>query len=315
VKFAPRLLIGVHEAVLLALLVGVLGYAAWADPSFVKRVTQLELSTHAVELALLSLPMTLIIISGGIDLSVGSAMALAGVVFGISFEAGAPMWVSALAALATGACGGAFNGLFVTRLGVHPLIVTLASFAAFRGLAEGISKGRPISGFPDTFQTFGNASFVGVPIPLLICTFAAAAAIVLASRTTLGFRIYAIGGNERAALYSAIPVDRIKLLLYTLSGTVAAFAALILVARRNTAKADIGASMELEVITAVVLGGTSIYGGRGRILGTILGVILIHEVREFVSWHWEQEEVILIVVGAILIASVLLNNLASRRRA
>jgi rhamnose transport system permease protein len=314
-KTPRRIGIGIHEAVLVLLLAGVLFAAYRKDPSFISREAQLELSTHAAELALLALPMTLVIISGGIDLAVGSTMALAGVVFGLLFEAHAPIWLSAVAALATGAAGGALNGAFVTRLGVHPLIVTLASLAAYRGLAEGISVGRPISGFPDAFQKIGTGSLLGVPAPLIIFIIAALGAHLLASRTTFGFRVYSIGGNERAAKYSGIPVDRIKLLLYTLSGTTAALAALLFAARRNTAKADMGADIELDVITAVVLGGANINGGRGRVLGTVLGVVLIHELREFVSWHWSRSEVILIVVGAILIASVLLNNLASRRRA
>jgi len=197
---------------------------------------------------------------------------------------------------------------------VEPLIVTLASMAAYRGLAEGISKGRPISGFPDGFQWLGTGAVMGVPVPLIILMIAAMIAIVVASRTTYGFRVYAIGCNERAAGYSAIPVARVKFLLYTMSGTVAALAGVLLVARRNTAKADLGTGIELEVITGVVLGGTSIFGGRGRILGTLLGILLIHEVREFVSWHWQKDELILIVIGAILIVSVLLNNLAVRWR-
>jgi rhamnose transport system permease protein len=292
----------------------VLAGAAWLDPRFVSRAAQLELSTHAAELALLALPMSLIIISGGIDLSVGSTMALAAVVLGLLFEGGAPITLAACAAVATGALAGALNGVFIARIGVHPLIVTLASLAAYRGLAEGISLARPISGFPPAFLRLGEGTLAGIPIPLIIVLAASIAFAAIARRTVLGFRVYAIGDSEPAARSAGIPVNRIKMLLYTASGAAAGLAAVLFIARRNTAKADVGAGIELEVITAVVLGGTSIFGGRGTILGTILGVALIHEVRELVSWHWQHDELILIVIGSILIASVLLNNFAGGAR-
>jgi rhamnose transport system permease protein len=122
-----------------------------------------------------------------------------------------------------------------------------------------------------------------------------------------------MGHNETASRYSGLPVERIKLLIYSLSGAMAGLAAVLFVARRNTAKADIGAGMELDVITAVVLGGTSIFGGRGRIVGTLLGVLLIHETREFVSWRWNNDELIFVVVGVLLIAAVLINSAVTGR--
>jgi len=309
---APRHFRHFHEATLLAILTLLLLLAYSLDPAFLSPSTQLELSTHAFELALLALPMSFIIISGGIDLSIGATMALSAVVLGLLFESGAPMWLAAIAAIATGTSAGLINGIFVSFIRVHPLIVTLATMAAFRGLAEGITLGRPISGFPDDFTWWGTGALVGLPIPLLLFAAAALAAILLRSRTVAGFWPYPIGDNERAARYAAIPVDRVKLILYTAAGSAAAISGIIYAARRNTAKADIGTGIELEVITAVVLGGTSIFGGRGTILGTLLGIVLIHEIHEFVSWHWQHDELILIVVGSILIGSVLLNNLASR---
>jgi rhamnose transport system permease protein len=305
-----RLLPGAHEWVLLGIILALGAVAAWKEPGFVTWEAQLELAGHAGEVMLAALVMTLIVLSGGIDLSIGSAVALCAVVFGLSFEAGAPVWACAGAALATGAVAGAVNGAFVAGLRVHPLVVTLATLAAYRGLAEGISEGRPISGFPDGFQWIGTGSAWGVPVPVWVCGVAVVLAGVLTARGVMGFRVYAIGDSERAARYAGVPVDRAKLVLYTLSGVVAGVCAVLLVARRNTAKADMGAGLELEAITAVVLGGASINGGRGRVLGTVLGVVLIHEVREFVSWHWARDELILIVVGAILVGAVLLNNVA-----
>jgi len=302
-----------HELVLAALLVGLLAAAGAADRAFLGFAVQAELSTHVWELALMALPMTLIIIAGGIDLSVGAMMALCAVVLGLTYEAGVSAWVGAALAVLAGVAAGALNGLFVAWVRVHPLIVTLATLAAYRGVAEGISLARPISGFPESFAMIGRGQLAGVPIPGVIFGAAAVAATVALARTVFGRAIYAIGNNEAATRLSGIPVARIKLWVYTLSGAAAGLAAVMFVARRNTAKADIGAGVELDVITAVVLGGASIFGGRGRILGTLLGVLLIHETREFVSWRWERDELNLIVIGVLLIVSVLLNRVFSQR--
>ena len=152
------------------------------------------------------------------------------------------------------------------------------------------------------------------PSPAIVFIVAAIITAIILAKTPFGRSIYAMGFNETACRFSGIPTQRIKLLLYTLAGTTASIAAMFFVARRNTAKADIGTQMELDVITAVVLGGTSIFGGRGRILGTVLGVLLIHETREFVNWHWSDQVLILIVTGVLLILSVLLNTLLTPRK-
>jgi rhamnose transport system permease protein len=305
---------GRHELVLVVLLGTVLGLAAWMDPAFIAPRTQLDIATHAVELAVLALPMTLIITTGGIDLSVGSTMALASVVLGMAHEARAPIWLACMAALAAGTAAGALNGFFVAKVRVHPLLITLATLAAYRGLAEGISRGRPMSGFPDGFLELGSGTTLGVPTPLVLVIPAVLVVGLVATRTVWGTWTYAVGGNERAADYCGIPVAGLKFVLYTVSGFAAALCAIMFAAWRDTAKADVGAGIELEVITAVVLGGTSIFGGRGTVIGTVLGVALVHELREFVGWRWGHDEIILIVIGATLIGSVLLTNLLSRRK-
>jgi rhamnose transport system permease protein len=276
--------------------------------------TQVELSTHVAEVALLAIPMGLIVIAGGIDLSVGSIMALAAVTLGLAYEAGAPLSVSCLCALVAGGAAGALNGSFVAFARIHPLIVTLATLAAFRGLAEGISLGRPMSGFPGGLLRIGSQTVAGLPTLVwcfLVAGALAAGALALAVR---GRWIFAVGGNARASRGCGVPARRLTFALYTLSGVMAGVAAVAFVARRNTAKADVGTGIELDVITAVVLGGVSIFGGRGTIAGTLLGVLLIHEVREFVSWRWQSDELILLVIGTILIGSVLLGNVGFTRR-
>ena len=302
-----------HEVLLAVLLVALLAAAGWLEPRFVALDTQVSLAADLWEPALAALAMTLIIITAGIDLSVASAVALAAVVMGLAFERGMSPVAAAALAVGAGAVLGAINGVFVAYVRVHPLIVTLATYSAYRGVAEGISFGRSISGFPAELKWLGQGTLAGVPVPAIVFAAAAVAAAIFLGRTTVGRAIYAIGHNETAARFSGLAVDRIKLLLYTLSGVAAGAAAVMHVARFDTAKADAGEGMELDVITAVVLGGTSIFGGRGRILGTVLGVVLIHETRKFVSWRWQNAELILIVVGALLILSVLANTLLSRK--
>jgi len=241
-------------------------------------------------------------------------MALSAVVFGLCFAHGLPIWLGATLALFSGAAAGLLNGVFIAYVRVHPLIVTLATLAAYRGIAEGISLGKPFSGFPAGFARLGQGTLLGLPIPGILFLVALLVMALLLARTPLGLRLSAIGYNETASRYSGLAVTRIKLWLYTTSGLTAAVAALLFVARRNTAKADIGTGMELDVITAVVLGGTSIFGGRGRLLGTVLGVLLIHETREFVSWQYARDELNLIVIGALLLLSVLADGLLSPRR-
>ncbi len=302
-----------HETVLAMLIIALLLSASVLSPSFTTVKTQVGLSSDMWELALLALPMTLIIITAGIDLSIGSIMALSAVVLGMTFEAGANPWVAAMCGIMAGTACGVFNGLTVAKLKVHPLIVTLATLAAFRGIAEGISLGRPISGFPASFTEFGTGTFGGVPIPGLIFAVLALLFAIALARTPFGLSIYAIGHNPLASRYSGLPVARITVAVYALAGAVAGLAAAIYVARRNTAKADIGTGLELDVITAVVLGGTSIFGGSGRILGTLLGVLAIHQTRKFVGWYWDREELNFIVVGVLLIAAVLLNRVFEKK--
>jgi rhamnose transport system permease protein len=302
-----------RETALVVLAAGLLLYAWRVDPSFVTLRAQGILATHIWELAIVAVPMLLIIVSGGIDLSVGSTLALSAVTLGLLFEKGTNPWLAALAAILVGGGLGLLNGAFVARLKVHPLIVTLATLAAYRGVAEGISLARPISDYPEGFQQLANGKVAGVPIPGLIFAILAVAAWFVLTRTVFGRWIFAIGVNEKAALFSGVPVARAKMVLYVSSGLAAGLAAAVLVARNNTAKADLAAGMELEAITAVVLGGAAIEGGVGTVLGLLLGLFLIHETREFVSWHWKQSELNLIVLGGLLIVSVLVQKGLSAR--
>jgi rhamnose transport system permease protein len=206
------------------------------------------------------------------------------------------------------------NGLLIARAHIHPLIVTLATMAGFRGVALALTKGRTIQGFPESYGQLVQGSLLGVPLPMWCFLFAAAAATVFLSRSAYGRFLYAMGHNERAARLSGVPVTRIKLALYALSGLACGVGAVLLTSRYAQAKADFATAFELEVITAVVLGGISIFGGRGNIVGLLLGLALVHESNKFISWHWHISELNSLVIGALLIGSVLLNSLLTKNR-
>jgi rhamnose transport system permease protein len=281
----------------------------------------LSMPRFFVEPGLIALAMTFVIIAGGIDLSVGSTMALTAVVLGLVWaNSGLPIGVAVAAALLVGAAAGAVNGLIITRLGVPPLMVTLATMASFRGIAVGLSHAEPVSNFPASFLALGN-SYVplgpraAVPAQLLLFVALAVTAGLLLSRTVAGRYLQAVGHNEVAARYAGIRTDAVKLGVYVASGLIAALAGVIAVSRFSTAKADAGTGMELQVITACVLGGIDIRGGRGTILGAVLGLLTISVVDNGLQLAEVGSELRAIVIGALLITAVVLGQLGRGGRA
>jgi rhamnose transport system permease protein len=275
---------------------------------------QRALSSHVWELAIIAIPMTLIILTAGIDLSVGSVMGLSAITTGMLFQKGLPLPLACSASLLVGIFCGFLNGWFITRMKVHPLIITLATMAAYRGMAEGISHAKPVSGFPDSFTWLGQGDWFGLPVAAWVFAVMVGIVLWMMHGRAFGVGIYAIGHNETATRFSGLRVDRYLVTLYTFSGFASALAAVLFVARRNTAKADAGMGMELGVITAVVIGGVSIFGGRGTLIGACLGVLLIHETREFVSWHWNRDELNLLALGILLILSVVFQKLLRHKQ-
>jgi rhamnose transport system permease protein len=217
-------------------------------------------------------------------------------------------------ALAVGTLAGFMNGWFITRVNVPPLIMTLASLALYRGLAEGISQARSVRGYPDWFFQLGQGEILGVPTQLWILVIAIVIAWLTLAYTMFGRSLYAIGHNEVGARFSGIPVDRYKLIIYTLSGFMAALAACIFVSRVSTTRSDMGTGLELDVIAAVVLGGTSIFGGIGTIAGTVLGFIMIQLLKNGLSLTGVKGDATIVVIGLVLILSILLTNFIRRRQ-
>ena len=232
---------------------------------------------HSVEIGLLAVAMTPVILTGGIDLSVGSMMGLCAVLFGMMVNSlGLDPWVAGLAAVAFGALGGGVNAMLITRLNLPPLIVTLGTFSLFRGLAEALTKGaESYSNFSPSFLALGNANVAGLPAQIWVFFAVAVGIWVLVHHTTFGRSFRAIGFSPEGARYAGIPVARNTSLAYIIAGAVAGLAAVILVARLGEARANAGIGYELLAITAVVLGGVSIFGGSGSVGGTLLGWVAL----------------------------------------
>jgi len=302
-----------REVVLLGVLIVLMIAMSLLSPLFFTVGNLLNTSRFFVEVGLMALGMTLIIITGGIDLSVGSNLALVSVAVGFSYAAGLPLPLAIVFGLVVGLAAGLFNGLFITLLDLHPLVVTLGTFALFQGLAYGLTKAEAVSDFPGWFAYFGQAYFGPVPLQLFIFILAVAVVWLILSRTSFGRYVYAIGNNEEAARFSGVPVRKVKLVLYAGIGLLVAMASVIYTSRVYTARGDSGLGLELDVISAVVLGGASIYGGSGTIGGTVLGVLIIATLRNGlvlagVPGTWQ-----VFVLGVLLLVAVFLNEFFRRR--
>lgn len=225
--------------------------------------------------ALIAVGMTYVILTGGIDLSVGAVMALAGTITAGLLSGGQPGIVAIPAGLGIGLLVGFGNGACVARLGMPPIIVTLATMGICRGLALLYTGGYPIAGLPEWMRWIGNGSVLGLATPVLIMVLVYAIGVFVLSRTPFGRHVYALGGNEQAARLSGIRVPRAKLIIYTLSGFTAALAGLVLTSRLMSGQPNAGEGFELDAIAAVVLGGTAIAGGRGSLVGTLIGALLL----------------------------------------
>ncbi len=267
-------------------------------------------------ISIVALGATFVIIAGGIDLSVGSVVALSSVVFALAFSNAGLAWpIAVLAALATGIAVGVVNGLFVTLGRLPAFIATLATLSMARGLALVVSEGRPISGFPDEFRTITSGRIVGdVPVSIGLTIVLFVLGGLALRHTVFGRAVYAVGGSEEVARLSGIRIVRLKVAIYALAGFCAAVGGLVLTSRLNSAQPVAGQGLELDVIAAVVIGGASLSGGQGTAFGTLLGALIIGVLRNGlnllnVSSFWQQ-----VAVGAVIAAAVMTDTLRRRRR-
>lgn len=299
---------------LFVLLLVELGGLGLLVPGYLDPASLLDTSRTFIETGILALGMTFVIVSGGIDLSVASLLALVSVVIGLSYQAGLPLPAAMLLGVATGVAGGLVNGAAVAYLGLHPFVVTLATMAIYRGGAYAISNAAAVSDFPPWFTGIGQSYFAGglVPVQLPILVIAALACWLLLDRTTFGRRVYGIGANELATRFSGVSVERVKLAVYGMMGGLVSVAAVIQTARVSTARANASIGLELPVIAMVVLGGTKITGGDGTIAGTVLGVLVLAYLQDGLVSAGVRNDWGLVIVGGFLILGVLANEFFRR---
>jgi len=302
-----------HETILAVLVALALVFLAGRSDKFATLDNLLNQGRLMAEVGLVAMTMTFVIITGGIDLSVGSIIGLVAILVGVFWQnLGLPLPIAVVLAMAVGTLGGVANGWIITRFRVPPLIATLATLALYRGLAEGISQARSVRGYPDWFFLLGQGEVLGVPVQLWVLVIVAIIAAAVLGLTIFGRATYAIGSNETAAKFSGLSVDRTKLLIYGASGFSASLAAVIFVSRVTTTRSDMGTGWELDAITAVVLGGTSIFGGRGTIIGTALGLILMQALKNGLLLAGYKGDSTIVVIGAALILTILVSNLFRR---
>ena len=321
VQFAAK-----YAAVLFLLLL-VVAFAL-LEPRFLHPLNLFNILRQVSIAGLIAIGMTFVILTAGIDLSVGSLLALAGLVgayvakgglddrfaVGAGVAAGNPALLAMAAAIAVGLAGGMLQGLGVTRLKVPPFVVTLGGLTAFRGAALLFSGGGPISGFAPDYTWWGQGRIGPVPVPVIIFLTAAVVAHVVLKYTRFGLHIYATGGNRDAANLNGVPTRRVTVLAYVIIGFFCGLSGFLLSARLSSAEAVAGIGLELTVIAAVVIGGTSLFGGLGGVFGTVVGALLIGVLTNGLVLLGVSSFIQQIVIGVILVAAVAFDQFAATRQ-
>ena len=281
------------------------------NSNFLTANNLLNLLLQVTSNALIAFGMTFVILTGGIDLSVGSILALSSALTAGLLGSGMPVTLAILISLILGCILGMMNGLLISYGKLAPFIVTLATMTIFRGATLVYTNGNPITkGLSDTFlfQFLGQGYIVGIPFPVIIMFIVFIVLYVLLHKTAFGKSVYAIGGNEKAAYISGVKLNRVKIIIYSISGIMASISGLIITSLLSSAQPTAGASYEMDAIAAVVLGGTSLSGGKGRILGTLIGALIIGVLNNGlniigVSAFWQQ-----VVKGVVILIAVLIDR-------
>lgn len=281
------------------------------NSNFLTANNLLNLLLQVTSNALIAFGMTFVILTGGIDLSVGSILALSSALTAGLLGSGVPVTLAILISLILGCILGMMNGLLISYGKLAPFIVTLATMTIFRGATLVYTNGNPITkGLSDTFlfQFLGQGYIVGIPFPVIIMFIVFIVLYVLLHKTAFGKSVYAIGGNEKAAYISGVKLNKVKIIIYSISGIMASISGLIITSRLSSAQPTAGASYEMDAIAAVVLGGTSLSGGKGRILGTLIGALIIGVLNNGlniigVSAFWQQ-----VVKGVVILIAVLIDR-------
>ncbi len=289
-------------------------FAVYA-PQFLSLPNLINIALSIAITGILAVGMTAVILTGGIDLSVGSVAALAGIVAAMAAASGAPgaVALAALAALGVGLAVGAFNGLMVSRFRVPPFVVTLAMLTICRGLAFVITEGRSVSDLPPGFGLFGRELFLRVPVPVWLMLLVFAAGWFVLKRMTFGRYVYAVGGNREAAFLAGVNIKGVTMLVYVLNGLMVGLAGLVLASRLGAGVPNAGNQYELDVIAAVVVGGTSLNGGRGSVIATLWGAVFIGVLNNGLNLANVDPYVQKIALGIVILLAVLADQLNKTR--
>jgi rhamnose transport system permease protein len=299
------------EGLLLAILVVVTAINVFQTPFYLRIENQINLFQLSIEKIIVALVLTFVIINGEIDLSVASVMGLAACLMAFLLERGVPAQVGIVAALLAGALAGAFNGWCISYVGLPSLVVTLAGLIGYRGLARILLEDRSVGDFPDWLNRLGQQPLVGpFPLALLIFLFLLVIAIIILQYTAFGRYVYVIGNNREVARYAGVNVRRVKMTLFIASGLIAALAGLLFAARLGAVRGDTALGFELDIITMVLLGGVSVFGGTGSLIGVLLSILIILNLRNGMGLVNISGNTQTGVIGALLILSVLIPNWA-----
>jgi rhamnose transport system permease protein len=306
----------VHELPLAILLVGLIIYFSLESDTFLKHLNLENLGrSFFAQLCLLTIASALVLLTRGIDLSVAATMAVSAVLVGyLSVEAGWNIWLACVVAMFVGFLGGVLNGVLIRFIPLSPIIATLTTLTLYRGVAVGISNGKSFSGYPEDFNKLGTGTILGIPLSVVVAVGVLAIVVFVMHRTLFGRWVYAIGGNAAAARLAGIPVTAVTIAVYAASGFISAIAGILAVAQLHTARGDIGTGMELDAITAAILGGVSIAGGRGYVFSAALGALTLAILRNGLTLVGQSGFVQTIVIGCILLLAVLIDRSIDRVR-
>lgn len=304
----------VREFMIFVIVLGVCIVMTFASPYFLSTANLLALLLSFSLTAIMAVGMTNLMVSGGFDMSVGSVLAFTGAAVATLMHAGVPSILAVLIGLVIGALIGLFNGFIIAKIGINPFVTTLASLSLFRGLTLIITKGQNISHLSDSFTAIGQKDFLGIQMPIWYAIILVIIGDIVLRKARFFRQNYYIGGNEKAARLSGISVDKIKVLNYVLTGLLAGAAGIVMTARLSTASVTAGTGMELQVITAVIIGGASLQGGEGTVVGAFLGCLLMGLITNAlnllgVDVYWQT-----FVTGATLLVAVFIDRMGKVRK-
>ena len=308
-----RLRNALNEMTIIVAFVAIALYLAVTTPTFLTTANILSILLATSLIGIVAIGETFVIVTGGIDLSPGSVVAFSGVVSGLAMHAGSGVPLAVLTGIGVGAACGLFNGIAVTVLNMSPFIVTLAVLAMARGLAFIVTGGNTVFGFDDAFDNIGGGNLGPVPIAAIISISLFVVAHIILAYTVFGSEVYAVGGNREAARLAGIPVGRTLLCVYVIAGMLAGVGGVVLTGRLDSAQPIAASGLELNAIAAVVIGGASLFGGKGSLVGTLLGVLIIGLINNGLTLSNVQPFWVQFIQGAVIFGAVLIDSLNQKR--